>query len=282
VAVQPEGESLENFSRRLLTLLDTADVRRLALDLRLNRGGNGDLNRPLVLSLIKARKLEQQKSLFLLIGRSTFSAAQFLVNELEHYTNAVFVGEPSGGKANSYGDSRKIVLPHSGITVRVSTLWWQVDERDTRQWKAPDVAAELTSSEYRDNVDPGLRAVLAYREEPSLSDRMTRALETGDLAGAMREYRSYRADPDHAYADTENELNALGYGELKQKRYNQAIALFRLNVAEHPGSANVYDSLGEALLQAGQRDAAIRQYRKSLQLDSRNENARSLLEELRR
>jgi Flp pilus assembly protein TadD len=80
--------------------------------------------------------------------------------------------------------------------------------------------------------------------------------------------------------DTENELNALGYRELKQKRYDRAIALFRLNVAEHPSSANVYDSLGEALLLAGQRDAAIRQYRKSLQLDPRDENARSVLDEL--
>jgi tetratricopeptide (TPR) repeat protein len=277
-----EDESLEDFSRRLLALLDTADVRRVALDLRLNRGGNGSLNRPLVLSLIKSRKLEGPGSLFVLIGRSTFSAAQFLVNELEHYTNAVFVGEPSGGKASSYGDSRKITLPHSGITVRVSTLWWQVDERDTRQWKAPDVAAELTSSDYRNNVDPGLQAVLAYRQEPGLSDRMAQALESGNLAGAMRAYRSYRADPRHAYLDTENELNDLGYRELKQKRLHQAIAIFRLNVAEHPGSANVYDSLGEALLLAGQRDAAVRQYQKSLQIDPRNENARSVLDELHR
>jgi tetratricopeptide (TPR) repeat protein len=275
-----QDESLEDFSRRLLALLDTADVRRVALDLRLNRGGNGELNRPLLLSLIKARKLDRPGSLFVLIGRSTFSAAQFLVNELERYTNALFVGEPSGGKANSYGDSRKIILPHSGITVRVSTLWWQEDPRDTRQWKAPDIAAELTSSDYRDNLDPALRAVLAYRTEPSLSDRMAEALDAGDVAEAVRRYRSYRAEARHAYVDTENELNALGYRELKQKRYDRAIALFRLNVAEHPSSANVYDSLGEALLLAGQRDAAIRQYRKSLQLDPRDENARSVLDEL--
>jgi tetratricopeptide (TPR) repeat protein len=275
-----QDESLEDFSRRLLALLDTADVRRVALDLRLNRGGNGELNRPLLLSLIRARKLDRPGSLFVLIGRSTFSAAQFLVNELERYTNALFVGEPSGGKANSYGDSRKIILPHSGITVRVSTLWWQEDPRDTRQWKAPDIAAELTSSDYRDNLDPALRAVLAYRTEPSLSDRMAEALDAGDVAEAVRRYRSYRAEARHAYVDTENELNALGYRELKQKRYDRAIALFRLNVAEHPSSANVYDSLGEALLLAGQRDAAIRQYRKSLQLDPRDENARSVLDEL--
>ena len=66
--------------------------------------------------------------LFTIIGRSTWSATQFLVNEMEKYTNTLFVGEPTGGKVNSYGDSRKIILPNSGITVRVSTLWWHGDQ----------------------------------------------------------------------------------------------------------------------------------------------------------
>jgi len=276
-----EGESLEEFSRRLLALLDTADVRRVALDLRLNRGGNGSLNRPLVLSLIKARKLGHAGSLFVLVGRSTFSAAQFLVNELEHYTNALFVGEPSGGKANSYGDSRKIILPHSGITVRVSTLWWQVDERDKRQWKSPDIAAELTSSDYRNNLDPALQAVLDYRPEPSVSDRMAAALDSADLSEALRRYHSYRADPKHRYADTEEELNSLAYRLLHEKRMDQAIAIFELNATEHPTSSNVWDSLGEACLLAGRREAAIQHYRKSLELDPSNENARSVLAQLR-
>ena len=178
-----EGESIANFSRRLLALLDTADIDRLVLDLRLNRGGNGTLNAPLLLSLIKARKLDGPGKLFAVIGRSTFSAAQFMVNDLERYTNAVFVGEPSGGKLNSYGDSRKITLPHSGITVRVSIYWWQEEPWDTRQWKAPDVAAELTSADYRANLDPALRAVAEYRAEPPIAERMTEALSSRRNSG---------------------------------------------------------------------------------------------------
>jgi tetratricopeptide (TPR) repeat protein len=280
VGNKPE-ESVEDFSRRLLAFLDAADVSRVAVDLRLNRGGDGNLNRSLLLSLIKARKLDRPGSLFTLIGRSTFSAAQFLVNQLERYTNAVFVGEPSGGKANSYGDSRKIVLPHSGITVRVSTLWWQEDPRDPREWKAPDIAAELSSSEYRDNVDPALQAVLNYRPEPSVDQQMAEALKMGNRAEALRRYRSYRADPRHLYAETEDQLNGLGYRLLKEKRIDDAITVFKLNVAEHPRSANVYDSLGEAYLMADRREDAIQQYRKSLELDPRNENARSVLAQLR-
>ena len=277
-----EGETLADFSRRLLSFVDTAAVERLVLDLRLNRGGNGSFNRPLLLSLIKARRLEGNGRLFILIGRSTFSAAQFMVNQLEQYTDAVFVGEPSGGKVNSYGDSRKIVLPNSGITVRVSTLWWQEDPRDNRQWKAPDIAAELTAAEYRTNVDPALDAVLGYRPEQPVAELMARALATGGVDGAIRRYREYRADPRHAYVDTEDELNILGYRLLGEQRYGQAIPILELNAAEHPRSANVYDSLGEGYMLAGKPALAIRNYRKSLALDPSNENARSMLDKLGR
>src|SRR5215213_961301 len=271
------NESLEEFSRRLLALLDTADVRRVALDVGLNRGGNGSLNRPLVLSLIKARKLDRPGSLFVLIGRSTFSAAQFLVNELEHYTSAVFVGEPSGGKANSYGDSRKITLPHSGITVRVSTLWWQEDPRDDRQWKAPDIAADLTSDDYRRNVDPALEAVRVYKAEPTLTQQMAEAMRRGGVRSALRQYQKFRADPRHSYADTEDEVNGFAYALLDDGRYDAAIPLLQRNAVDNPVSANVYDSLGEAYLMAGQKNRAAENFRKSLKLDPRNANARSKL-----
>jgi Flp pilus assembly protein TadD len=194
----------------------------------------------------------------------------------------VFVGEPSGGKVNSYGDSRRITLPNSGITVRVSTLWWQEDPRDTRQWKAPDIAAELGSADYRDNVDPALQAVLAYRREPTVADRMAEPLEKRNIAEAVRRYREYRADPRYRYADTENQLNSLGYELLEQKRFDQAIAVLELNAAEYPRSSNAYDSLGEAYMLAGRQELAAANYRKSLELDPRNENARAMLEKLGR
>jgi hypothetical protein len=277
-----EQENLAQFSRRLLSFVDSAAVDRLVLDLRLNRGGDGTLNRPLLLALIKARKLDGPGKLFTLIGRGTFSAAQFMVNELEQYTDAVFVGEPSGGKVNSYGDSRKIVLPNSGIIVRVSIYWWQEHPGDHRQWKAPDIAAELTAGDYRSNIDPALAAVLAYRPEPALADRLAEALSTKGLEEALRRYREYRADPRHVYVNTEDVMNDAGYRLLGSRRFDEAIRILELNAKEHPGSANVYDSLGEAYMLAGRPEPAIRNYQKSLRLDPTNENARSALQKLRR
>ncbi len=275
-------ETIAAFAGRLRAFVDSGAVDRVVLDLRLNRGGDGTLNQPLLLSLIRSPKLEGPGRLFVLIGRSTFSAAQFLVHDLEEYTDAVFVGEPTAGKPNSYGDSRKITLPNSGITVRASIFYWQrAHPLDTRKWKGPDVAAELTSRDYRANVDPAMREVLAHKVEPSLAERMRDAFAAGDSAGALKLHLEYKADPRHAYADTELELNALGYELMRQGRHGQAIVVMQLNAADHPGSSNAFDSLGEAYMVAGRREEAIQSYERAVALDPANENAVQALEKLR-
>ena len=56
--------------------------------------------------------------------------------------------------------------------------------------------------------------------------------------------------------------------------------IFKLNVERYPDSFNVYDSLGEAYMVHGDKELAIKHYRKSLDINSDNANARSKLQEL--
>ena len=58
------------------------------------------------------------------------------------------------------------------------------------------------------------------------------------------------------------------------------IILFQRNVQEFPQSSNAYDSLAEAYMKAGQKDLAIANYEKSLQLDPKNQNAVEMLKKL--
>ena len=277
-----EDETIESFARRLFAFVESNPVERFVLDLRLNRGGNGELNRPILIGIIRSQKLDQKGRLFTIIGRSTWSAAQSLVNELERYTNTIFVGEPSGGKVNSYGDSRRITLPNSGITVRVSTLWWQGDERDRRPWTAPHVAADLTFEDYRSNSDPALQAALRYVPGKTLSDLLIEAVTANDAALAAQRYATWRADPKNAYVDdAEAQVNRLAYDLMAARRLGEAIEVFKLNVAAYPKSPNVYDSLGEAYAAQGNREAAIRSYEKALQLDPESASAMDALRKLR-
>ena len=154
-------ETLAHFAARLHDEIAATRPARVALDLRLDRGGDGTLLVPLVRALIRSDSVDCKGRLFALIGPATFSAAQMCVDALERYTHVTFVGEPTGGKGNAYGDSRKITLPHSGITVRASIYDWQDwHPADTRDATAPEIAAPLTFEAYRNGVDPALEAVL--------------------------------------------------------------------------------------------------------------------------
>jgi tetratricopeptide (TPR) repeat protein len=79
----------------------------------------------------------------------------------------------------------------------------------------------------------------------------------------------------------EHSLNELGYRLLYGGHEQDGVTVFRRNVQEYPKSSNVYDSLGEAYANTGQKELAIENYEKSLQLDPKNENAKERLKKLR-
>jgi tetratricopeptide (TPR) repeat protein len=76
------------------------------------------------------------------------------------------------------------------------------------------------------------------------------------------------------------ELNAFGYMLMAQKKYKQAINVFKLNTFIYPDKANVYDSLGEAYFNIGNKLAARKNYEKVLSISPTNENAKKMLEKL--
>jgi CubicO group peptidase (beta-lactamase class C family) len=78
----------------------------------------------------------------------------------------------------------------------------------------------------------------------------------------------------------EQQINSIGYGVLRRKQFAEAIAIFQLNVRDYPNSANTYDSLAEAYMEAGRKEEAIRNYQRSLELDPNNPNAVAMLKRL--
>ncbi len=155
---QKPGDSLRVFLARAMHTADSARVERFILDLRLNGGGDGSWNRDILRALIKSR-YDEPGRLLVITGRRTFSAAQMLLNELENWSDALFVGEPSASRGNVYGDSRKIVLPHSRLAVRVSSLYWQQsDPRDERPYIEVNVPAPMTFADYVAGRDPAQEA----------------------------------------------------------------------------------------------------------------------------
>jgi CubicO group peptidase (beta-lactamase class C family) len=78
----------------------------------------------------------------------------------------------------------------------------------------------------------------------------------------------------------ENELNQLGYDLIKKGQIEDAISIFTLLISEFPNSSNAFDSMGEAYSLYGNNDLAIRNYKKSLQLNPNNSNAIEMIEKI--
>jgi CubicO group peptidase (beta-lactamase class C family) len=88
--------------------------------------------------------------------------------------------------------------------------------------------------------------------------------------------KSGALDPEAA----EGELNQWGYTLLYGGHEQDAITVFQRNVEDYPQSSNVYDSLGEAYMKTGQKELAIKNYEKSLELNPKNENGKARLKKL--
>ncbi len=82
------------------------------------------------------------------------------------------------------------------------------------------------------------------------------------------------------YITKSSELNTLGYVLMARKELDKSLAVFKINTLIYPYVPNVYDSYGEALLEDGQTDKAIKAYQRVLELDRNNENAIKMLNKI--
>lgn len=163
-----KAEPLAAFADRLARAIAARPVDRLVIDLRWNNGGNTHLLPPLLAAILRSEKINRKGRLFVLIGGRTFSAAQNWASLLDRYTEALFVGEPTGSSPNFVGEENPFTLPFSKLVVNVSTLQWQSSyPQDRRTWIAPLLYVPPTFAAYSAKRDPALEAILAYPVPPS-------------------------------------------------------------------------------------------------------------------
>ncbi|MEP7325456.1 MAG: hypothetical protein ABI836_05855 [Gemmatimonadota bacterium] len=253
---------------QVFALADSAQVARLIIDVRHNGGGNGGLNRYPVQQILRRPAIDQRGHLYVITGRQTFSAAQQFANLLEAWTQATFVGEPTGQQPSQYGDHRPLLLPGTQLLVQISSVYHQApNEFDQREFVPPALYTPLTSTDYADGRDPALNAILAAETDPPAMDQVQAALMQDDSAGAERILLATRSATINRYRSLEGQVNALGYQLLGSGETARAIQAFQLNTLAYPHSANTFDSLGEALLAAGRKDDAIAVYRHAVEVE---------------
>jgi len=154
------AETLPAFGARLWSVLEAQKPGNLILDLRHNTGGTTSLYPELLRTIIAYTRVRERK-VYVLIGRSTYSAAGNFITDLERLVNPVFVGEASSECCNLNGDVAPVQLPHSGLSGSISGVRWNLsgDVFDGRREMSPHVPVQLTAAAYFAGLDPALDAV---------------------------------------------------------------------------------------------------------------------------
>ncbi|MDQ3804229.1 MAG: serine hydrolase [Acidobacteriota bacterium] len=124
-------------------------------------------------------------------------------------------------------------------------------------------------------------AWLAYESYKSPARTLLRDIVARGAGPALSEYREWRKGRAPAEVVSEAQVNRIGYDLLSLKRVADAIEVFKLNAEDYPQSFNTYDSLGEAYMESGDREQAIKNYQKSVELNPDNKNGVEMLKKLR-
>ena len=119
-----------------------------------------------------------------------------------------------------------------------------------------------------------------HNAKPPVSKKLKSMVDHTGISNARSAYQELKTTQLDKYDFAENHLNELGYFYLARDEVDSAIEIFKLNIEAFPNAANPYDSYAEALLRAGRKEESIANYKKSLELDSRNPGAVRVLSDL--
>jgi tetratricopeptide (TPR) repeat protein len=103
-----------------------------------------------------------------------------------------------------------------------------------------------------------------------ISEKMYNTIKERGINVALNMYDSLKAANDTTYDFAESELNTLGYQLVSETKFNDAIAIFKLNTTSYPKSSNAFDSLGDAYVAVRDKDDAIKSYQTAIDLDKNN------------
>lgn len=159
VCTDAPGYPVSRFREEVEQLLEEHGEARLVIDLRSNSGGNSALLDPLIERLAAMPRFQSKGSLFVIVGRDTFSSGLLNAIDLRDKAKAIVVGEPTGGKPNHYGEVQRFELPNSALSVSYSTNFFRVTDTDTPSLM-PDLPAELSYADYAAGRDPAVEAIV--------------------------------------------------------------------------------------------------------------------------
>ena len=131
----------------------------------------------------------------------------------------------------------------------------------------------------RTSLDEMLAKVEALASRPSIADVMLKTIDEQNVDAAIKQYYDLKSAQPTTYDFGESALDGLAERLEEMKKSREALRILGLNAQENP-SSYTYDSLGEACTEAGDKECAITNFKKALQLSPNDMNAAERLKKL--
>jgi len=180
-------------------------------------------------------------------------------------------------EANNGTSGKVKAIQHGGGINGFNTIIYRIPSN-----KNLIVLLNNTGGTALNEMTESIRAILynqTYTQpKRSLALELLDSFSEQGIASGLSLYNKLKSDP--TYSLLEGDMNSVGYQLLQTGKTKEAIEVFKINAETYPKSGNVYDSLGEAYLANGDKELAITNYKKSIELDPKNENGKKTLEEI--
>jgi tetratricopeptide (TPR) repeat protein len=129
------------------------------------------------------------------------------------------------------------------------------------------------------SLDEMLTKIEALAGRLSIGDVLLKTIQERNVDAAIQQYHDLKAAQPATYDFGESALDDLAERLEEMKKSKEALRILELNAGENP-SAYAYDSLGEACTEAGDKDCAVKSFKKALELNPDDPNATERLKKL--
>lgn len=208
--------------------------------------------------------------LFVLTSDRTFSGAEEFSYNMQTQKRATLVGQTTGGGANpvnrmQLNDKLTAFIPVGTAINPITKTNWEgvgvIPEVKATPEETFDTAYDLAKTaarEYRQQEDDKFEVLFTD---------LTETIEAfGDKTDEANVHQKLKECVDAGLLQ-EWQINMMGYEHLNRyKKPKVAEAIMRANALLFPGSANAYDSYGEALAANGKMKVSLENYRKAVKL----------------
>ncbi len=189
-----------------------------------------------------------------------------------HYGYGWFIGEMPLGNTNEQVQT----IGHGGGINGFNTLITRIPSNESlivvlnnvERVPLREITTAINGILHDKSFDPKISVAYSMKE----------VLEKDGEPNALEYYKEVNRSADH-YHDL-HEMNKVGYELFFSDKIIEAAFVFKLNIEAYPDRWEVYDSYAESLLKLEDSINSIRNYKKSLELNPNNNQAKKVLKTL--